>query len=157
MHILLGLIHRVHKAIVSFFQGTAYLASAINVIKTGSRSKRMPFPARQDTLVFCIPETLTDGWKFPIRKWDNLDINWDFLTPWDSPGHLFMPNGSQRSPQASALWGEGGACVFQVPSTSHFLLFWHIVIVMVFMQTWSRVYPNFPQMCTPHTKYLQEL
>lgn len=66
-----------HKAIVSLFHAIAYLTSDAAVIKIGSGSKRMPFPTRQDTLLFCIPGTITDGWKFSIRKWDNLDVNWD--------------------------------------------------------------------------------
>lgn len=45
---------------VSFSQVVAYLASVRTVFKTGSGSKRMPFPASRDASVFYIPET--DVW-----------------------------------------------------------------------------------------------
>lgn len=55
---------------------------------------------------------------------------------------MFTPSGGERSPQASALRGKGGACVFQVPSTSHFLLFLHTGIYVDMKQTLAYVPPN---------------
>lgn len=76
-------------------------------------------------------------------------ISWPLETHWDICSFLTE---IKEILKASASSEECGAHVFQVSSTSHFLLFLHEVTSKSFLQTWNRLLSNFTQICTPHKK-----